>query len=306
MEAYKMRTRDSTLVEITVEGHLDSRWDPVFQGMELLHQRDGTTVIRGPGLDQAALHGLLRRIRDSRMVLVAIRQIKEEPNNWRKSMKTNANGKRKNVVIFGATGRSGSAVVRRALERGHSVTAFVRNPDGMKTVHPKLRIITGDVLNPNSVEEAVRGQDAVVSCLGAGLKGRIRSEGTRNIIQAMERTGVTRLISQSSLGVGDSRGNLNAYWKYIMFGLLLRKAYADHGLQERYIRESPLDWTIVRPAALEDGEATGDYLHGFSADQEHLTLTISTGDLGQFIVGELEEAAYVSEAPGLSYAGARR
>jgi putative NADH-flavin reductase len=240
------------------------------------------------------------------MVLVAFRQIKEEPNNWRKSMNTNANGRRKNVVIFGATGKSGSAVVRRALERGHSVTAFVRNPDRMMTDDPKVRIITGDVLNPKAVEEAVRGQDAVVSCLGAGLKGRIRSEGTRNIIRAMERTGVTRLISQSSLGVGDSRSNLNAYWKHLMFGLLLRKAYADHGLQERYIRESRLDWTIVRPAALAEGEATGEYLHGFSPDAKQLTLTISTGDLGEFIVGELEEATYVCEAPGLSYGGARR
>jgi hypothetical protein len=122
----------------------------------------------------------------------------------------------------------------------------------------------------------------------------------------MEHTGVTRLISQSSLGVGESRGNLNVFWKHFMFGLLLRKAYVDHGLQERYIRESSLDWTIVRPAALADGEATGEYLHGFSPEEKHLTLTISVGDLGEFIVGELEEAAYVRRAPGLSYAGGKR
>jgi putative NADH-flavin reductase len=294
-----MRSRDSTTVEITVEGHLDARWGPTFQGMELLLRGNGTTVIRGAVPDQAALHGLLRRVRDSGMALIAVEHLKTKSDRWRKKMDTNNNTKR--VLIIGATGRSGSAVLKRALERGHSVTALARSPEKVPTRDSNLRVIQGDVLNPASLEPAVAGQDAVVSCLGAGLKGGIRSEGTRNVIRAMEGAGVRRLISQSSLGVGESRDNLNIYWKHVMFGLLLRKAYADHGLQERYVRESTLDWTLVRPAALVDGEATGTYIHGFSPTRKGLDLKVSLADLAEFMVGELENPAYLHMAPGLSY-----
>ena len=133
-----MRTRDSTTVEITVEGHLDSRWGPAFEGMDLIQRDNGTTVIHGPVPDQAGLHGLLRRVRDSGMALLTV-------NTWRNEMNTQSNGEARNIVVFGATGRSGSAVVRRALERGHSVTAFVRNPGKVTVSDPKLRTVTGDV-----------------------------------------------------------------------------------------------------------------------------------------------------------------
>ena len=292
-----MRPRDSTRVEITVEGHLDPRWESEFYGMELVYKSDGTTVIRGPVTDQAALHGLLRRVRDARMTLLAVKHTSKEQKIGRNKMS--------NIIVFGATGRSGSAVIKQALKAGYSVTAFVRDPGKMETSNPKLRVVSGDVLDPASVERAVAGQDAVVSCLGAGLKGRVRSEGTRNIIRAMERAGVSRLISQSSLGVGDSRANLNFFWKRIMFGLLLRKAYADHGVQEKYIRESRLDWTIVRPASLTEEEATGDYLHGFSPKERNLSLKIALGDLADFVIHELENGSYQRQAPGLSYAEAR-
>lgn len=103
----------------------------------------------------------------------------------------------------------------------------------------------------------MRGHEAVISSLGAGAKGNVRSEGTRNIVRAMEEAGVKRFVSQSTLGVGDSQGNLNAYWKYLMFGLLLRNAFTDHIKQEQHIKKSRLDWTIVRPGALTDGDFTG-------------------------------------------------
>ena len=73
--------------------------------------------------------------------------------------------------------------------------------------------------------------DAVVIALGAGAKGDIRAQGTRHVIQAMRNHGVRRLICLSSLGVGESRGNLNFFWKYVMFGMLLRRAFADHVAQ---------------------------------------------------------------------------
>ena len=110
------------------------------------------------------------------------------------------------LVIFGATGTVGAQVVQQALEQGHAVTAFVRNLAKLDLQHPRLSFAQGDVMDASAVEQAIRGQDAVICVLGSGkqLKSTIRSEGTRQIIRSMEKVGVRRLICQSTLGTGDS------------------------------------------------------------------------------------------------------
>ena len=156
-------------------------------------------------------------------------------------------------------------------------------------------------MDSTSVENAIAGQDAVLVSIGAGRKGQVRAKGTRNIIDAMHKVGVRRLICQSSLGVGDSRGNLNAFWKYIMFGLLLRPAYADHVEQENHVRQSNLDWTIVRPGAFTDGELTGQYRHGFSSTDKSTRLKISRQDVADFMLKQILNNKYLHCSPGLSY-----
>lgn len=205
------------------------------------------------------------------------------------------------LVIFGATGSIGRQLVNQALSQGHSVTAFAREASKVGIEHPDLRIALGDVMDPVSVENAIQGHDAVLCSIGAGRKGNVRAEGTRNIINAMEKLGIRRLICQSSLGVGDSRGNLNVFWKYIMFGLLLRPAYKDHVRQEDYVRQSKLDWTIVRPAAFTDGALTGLYRHGFSNTDKTTKLEISRSDVADFMLRQLFDTKYLHSSPGLSY-----
>lgn len=205
------------------------------------------------------------------------------------------------LVIFGATGSIGREVVNQALSQGHAVTAFAREASRVGIEHPNLRIALGDVMDPISVENAIQGHDAVLCSIGADRKGSVRAEGTRNIINAMERLGIRRLICQSSLGVGNSRGNLNAFWKYIMFGLLLRPAYADHVRQEEYVRQSNLDWTIVRPGAFIDGERTGQYRHGFPGTDKTTKMKISRSDVADFMLRQLFDTKYLYRSPGLSY-----
>jgi uncharacterized protein YbjT (DUF2867 family) len=206
-----------------------------------------------------------------------------------------------NVVVFGATGSVGRELVKQALEQGHVVTAFVRDPAKLGIEHPNLKIVVGSAMDVTSVEKGVRGQDAVLVSLGAGRKGTIRAEGTRNIIRAMHTTGVRRLICQSTLGVEDSRGNLNFFWKHIKFGLLLREAYADHDKQEEHVARSGLDWTIVRPAAFVDGPRTGEYRHGFRGNDRTVKLKISRADVADFMLKQLTDARYLRATPGLSY-----
>lgn len=205
------------------------------------------------------------------------------------------------LIIFGATGTIGRRLVAQALSQGHHVTAFARNPATLHLDHRDLTLLAGDVLDKDAVAGAVRGHDAVLIVLGAGRRGTVRSVGTGHVIDAMERHGVRRLVCQSTLGVGDSQGQLNFFWKHIMFGLLLRDAFADHEAQEALVRQSSLDWTIVRPAAFTDGPATGAYQHGAPLAHTNLTLKISRADVVDFLLRQLTGDAYLRRSPGLSY-----
>ncbi|MBL1072823.1 SDR family oxidoreductase [Nocardia sp. 2] len=204
------------------------------------------------------------------------------------------------IAIFGATGTVGRQVVEQALAQGHEVTALTRSAANLAIAHDRLRIVQGDVLDPNSVERAVSGQDAVIVTLGNGRKGVIRAEGTRTVMEAMNRMGVKRLIVMSSLGVGSSRGNLNFLWKYVLFGMLLRTAYADHEQQERYVLASDLDWTVVRPAAFTDDPATGTFQRDVAPDAKGLKLKISRADIAAFLLEQLTDPRYVHRTPGIS------
>ncbi|WP_346016830.1 SDR family oxidoreductase [Chroococcidiopsis sp. CCMEE 29] len=207
------------------------------------------------------------------------------------------------LLIFGSTGSIGRQVVEQALEQGHTVTAFTRDPAKLDIKHAHLKVAQGDVMDLASVEKAVQGQDAVVCVLGSGgnRKGTIRSEGTRQIIRAMETAGIRRFICQTTLGAGDSWGNLNFFWKYIMFGTLLRDVFADHEKQESYVKQSRLDWTIVRPGAFVDGKRTGKYRHGFPGTDKTSKLKISRADVADFILKQLTDDSYLHKTPSVSY-----
>jgi putative NADH-flavin reductase len=94
------------------------------------------------------------------------------------------------LLIFGSTGSIGRELVKQALEQGHTVTAFARDPAKLDIKHANLQVVQGDVMDLASVEKAVQGQEAVLCSIGAGRKGTIRSEGTRHIIRAMEKADV--------------------------------------------------------------------------------------------------------------------
>ena len=207
-----------------------------------------------------------------------------------------------NVAIFGATGASGRVLLTEALNRGHKVVALVRNPGKLDINHENLEVVVGDVLDPTAVETAIQGQDAVISVIGAGMgRSTLRTDGTRQIVQAMKRTGVRRLISQSVYGLGDSAKSVPLYWKLFVKPLFLRHAYRDHAGQEAVVGASDLDWTITRPVSLRDGEPTGEYKHGSAAAMNGITLKIGLADLARFTLDQLDSDQYVREMPGISY-----
>ena len=205
------------------------------------------------------------------------------------------------LIVFGATGSVGTQIVNQALDRGHIVTAFTRTPEKLSPLsRPGLKILKGDICDSKAVENAVGQHDSVLCAIGDGNKGFVRAEGTRNIISAMKSTGVTRVICQTTLGLGESRGNLNFFWKHVMFGFLLKKAFRDHELQEQQLFRSGLDYTIVRPAAFIDGSITRNYRVGFDGNYKSLNLKIARADVADFMLKQLESSEYLRKAVSIS------
>lgn len=157
------------------------------------------------------------------------------------------------LTIIGASHGTGAHVLQVALNQGHHVTTVSRTPPET-AAHPNLRVLTGDAGNKGLLADALRNCDAVICTIGANGRDRsgTRTRVTQALIAAMRETGVRRLVAQSSLGVGATIEMVPFITRRIIFPLFLAPAMADHAEQENLIRQSGLDWTIVRPSYLSD------------------------------------------------------
>src|ERR1700692_3959935 len=206
------------------------------------------------------------------------------------------------ILIFGATGGTGRHLVSDFLERGSQVTAFVRNPGMLTTKHPNLTLVEGDLSNHHSITYALNGVDAVISVLGNNTRkalfkpNNVISQNLPNIISAMQQGRVERLLFVSSFGV-----NAKIFWpEKLLLRTLLRNIFADLPVQETLIKESGLNWTIVRPARLTNGPTTGEcrsgediYIHPFTS--------ISRADVADFLLKEAISPEYQRKVVTISY-----
>lgn len=208
------------------------------------------------------------------------------------------------ILIIGATGGTGRQLIAQALETGHQVTALVRDPSKLDIHHERLTVVKGNVLDYHSMATAVKGRQAVISALGHKrwiIPSNILSTGTKNVIRAMEEQGVRRFICETSLGVGDSRGRLGLYYTLFTIPVILFFYFRDKGLQERYIKESSLDWVIVRPGQLTNGRKRGVYRHGLRVGHWLWTVKISRADVADFMLKQLTDDAYLHSTPGVCW-----
>lgn len=207
------------------------------------------------------------------------------------------------LVVFGATGGTGRELVKQALGHGHSVRAFVRNPDKLKVIHPRLEVVTGDVRNPDAVAGAIRGQDAVLSALGMYSRkpNTELSDAMRTLVAAMETERVKRLMMVSSVGVGDTQGQLGPLYNLVLLPLLLKEIFADKETAETVVRESPLDWTIVRPGRLTNARLTGKYRSGPDAAKGRWFPKIARAEVADFMLNALERKLFIGETPSIVY-----
>ncbi len=211
-----------------------------------------------------------------------------------------------NIIIFGAAGGTGRALVEQALAQGYIVTGFDRNPEALKLQHPNLTMLKGDIFDPAGVEAAIAGQDVVFCVLGVrpGVTIPVCSVGTKNIITAMQKQGVKRLMVQSAFAVAA----LDGEWREVpwivplvspLFGKV-RAMFMDHVRQEEFVRQSNLDWIIVRPSRLTDTPKTGIYKVGqplFIGPNAH----IARADVADFMLKQVDNDTYIHKTPRLKY-----
>jgi putative NADH-flavin reductase len=219
------------------------------------------------------------------------------------------------LTIFAATGGIGRHLLEQALAAGHDVTAVVRNPK--KLSREEVRTVTADLAAPDPavLESAVAGADAVLSGLGPrkAHETGIASQGTRAIVQAMQATDVRRIVvvGASPIGTVPSPGRPKPPRHdpgdgFFMRNLLspltkatLRKPYADLALMEDILRDSDLDWTIVRPPRLTDKPLTGTYRTAYGQNLRRGIL-VSRANVAHLMLRVLEQPKTIKQTIGIA------
>jgi putative NADH-flavin reductase len=218
------------------------------------------------------------------------------------------------LTIFAATGGIGRQALDQALAAGHDVTAVVRNPKGLPG---DVRIVTADLAaaDPAALESAVAGADAVLSGLGprSNAEAGIASHGTRAIVQAMQATGVRRIVvvSAAPISTVPSPGRPkpprhdpgDGFFMRHLFSHVartaFRKHYADLALMEDILRDSGLDWTVVRPPRLTNKPLTGSYRTAYGQNLRGGFL-VSRADVAHLMLRVLEQPETIKQAIGIA------
>lgn len=169
------------------------------------------------------------------------------------------------LLVMGASSGIGLEVVKQSLAAGHQVRAFARSAKNINLVHEHLELFTGDALNPAQVRSALVDIDAVVQTLGVPFNLRLFtgpitlfSEATGLLVDAMQAADCKRLLSITGFGAGDSQASIHPLQR-MGFNLVFGRAYSDKSKQEQLIQNSNLNWTIVRPGVLTNGQNTENY-----------------------------------------------
>ncbi len=206
------------------------------------------------------------------------------------------------LLIIGAAGKTGTALVQEALARGHQVTALVHHRE--KYDAPTgVEVFAGDAQNPGKLEQALQGQDAVLDALGGHfpwMTSTLETNGARAVVEAMRQTGVRRLLIVSTIGEGDSAANVHGWYGHLFMSTLLRGAMKDKAGMESVIQSADdLDWTIVRPAGLHDTDNQGD-IRVVTPESGEKVRFIARADVAIFMLDELAENQYIHQAVGIA------
>lgn len=206
------------------------------------------------------------------------------------------------LAIFGITGRVGMHLAKQALADGYEVVALVRDPAKVPIQNGRLTLVQGDAMNLGDVEKTVQGADAVISVLGHRKDSPkdLQTVATRNIIASMEKYGVKRLVSLTGAGVEAPQDQPKVMNHLIKFALkaMSSEVLKDGEQHAEVIKESPLDWVIVRAPMLNEGPRTGKYRVGWVG--VNTSARLSRADLADFLLKQVTDSTYLRQLPMVS------
>ena len=207
------------------------------------------------------------------------------------------------ILIIGATRGIGLQVLKQALAKDHDVTALARSPHKLTVEHERLQVVQGDILDGQAVGRATEGQAAVINCIGIMPTRKpvaVFSDGINNTLRAMRQNKVELLISVTGIGAGDSRGHGGFFYDNIFQPLFLKTIYEDKDREETLIKDSQMNWIIVRPGFLTNGPMTGTY-RVLTDLQDVKAGKISRADVAHFILNQLDSSEHLGQTPLLTY-----
>jgi putative NADH-flavin reductase len=200
------------------------------------------------------------------------------------------------ILVIGGTSGIGLEVAKLAAARGHAVTVMARHAPA--STPAGMRFVQGDILDANAVTSAVRDQNAVVTSISAAPSRKpttLFSAGMVNVLAAMKQGNVTRLMAVTGIGAGDSRGHGGFGYDQVFMPLMMRSMYDDKTLEETQIRDSGLEWTIVRPGFLNNQAAAGQFR--VATNMDGITSgAVARADVAAYIVAALEGRLNLHEA----------
>ena len=205
-----------------------------------------------------------------------------------------------NILVIGATGATGSEIVKQLVEQGHTVTAFARTPSKVTTYGGKVRVVQGEAHDQASLEKAVAGQDAVLSALGPRSlkKDDLQEAFARNLVSSMQMAGVSRLVELSAIGAGDSVKQAS-FPVIVIRKTVLKNMFDDKERGEKYILDSQLNYTLVRPGRLVNKPAKGGVKASLSG--KDVSMSVHRADVAQFMIAQLEDSTWARQAPLSGY-----
>src|SRR3954466_9406592 len=193
------------------------------------------------------------------------------------------------ILVLGATGATGRLIVNQAAARGYEVTVLARSAHKASDI-TGAKLIVGDARDEAALREALKGRDAVVSALGTPVSPfrevTLLSTATRALVSAMKAEQVSRLVCITGMGAGDSAGHGGFIADNVIFPLLLKQVYADKNRQEAIVRESGLDWVLVRPVVLDD-KPGGGAVRALTELSGVRGGTISREDVARFVLEQV-------------------
>jgi uncharacterized protein YbjT (DUF2867 family) len=207
------------------------------------------------------------------------------------------------ILVLGATGATGRLIVNQAVARGYDVTVLVRSVEKARDI-TGAKLIVGDARDETALRAALKGREAVVSALGTPVSPfrevTLLSTATRALVSAMKAEQVSRLVCITGMGAGDSAGHGGFIADNVIFPLLLKKVYADKDRQEAIVRDSGLDWVLVRPSILNNKPGRGSVraltdLSGFHGG------SIAREDVAKFVLDQVRADTWLHRSPLITW-----